>query len=392
MRNFLPRRGVTLPLAVGIAAGVLTVVYGTYDAQRALVAWVAASGFGLATVVGALTLVMVLHVTGAQWWLALRRVFLGVAGVTPLFVLIFVPIAVSIGTIYPWMHAPPGLEAPTLAALEHQRAWNNPGFFIARAVVYLGTFAALSILLGRADAAWDSVPSAENMKRERRISGAGIPILAFALTFASFDWLMSIQPGWQSDMYGLYVFTSGFVTALAVLAVGGWVAQRAGLLPDGVGPDHFHAIGRLMLMATILWTYIAFFQLMLIWIANIPHEITFYHARGGWKTVNFILFFGRFVVPFFALLSRPLKRRPGLLACVGVLLIVMGALDFAWLVIPSVTSNLAAADALPFVCVFALAWAYGAQLVYTRGHLFTRIPAAAPPPAALHEALTYRSP
>jgi hypothetical protein len=205
---------------------------------------------------------------------------------------------------------------------------------------------------------------------------------------------MSLQPGWVSNMYGLYVFTSGFVSAIAAIAIGAWLAYWSGLLPEGVGPDHFHALGRLMLMAVILWAYIAFFQLLLIWIANIPHEATFFIARsrGGWPLVNLFLIFGRFVLPFFALLSRPLKRSPVLLAGVGVWLVLMSALDVAWLVIPSAAEHLSLADLAPFVCVFALAWAYGAHLVYTRGYLLAPRPVAPPPPAALEEALSYRSP
>lgn len=388
------KRGVMIPLAVGLAAAVLTGIYATYDARRALFSWIAAYGFGLATVLGALVLVMALHVTGAQWWLALRRILLGAAGVTPLLVLLFLPVGASLGSVYPWVHPPAGLDERTLAAIEHQRSWNAPGFFLVRAVLYLGVFTALAVLLGRADAAWNAEPSPENARRERTISAVGLPILAFALTFASFDWLMSLQPAWMSNMYGLYVFTSGFVNALAVIAVAAWLAQRSGLLPESVGPDHFHALGRLMLMALILWAYIAFFQLLLIWIANIPHEITFYHARSrqAWTPVNFILILARFGVPFFALLSRPLKRSSTLLAWVGAWLVLMGALDFAWLVIPSDTRHFALADVTAFVCVFALAWAYGAHLVYTRGYLLAPRPVAPPPPAALEEALTYRSP
>jgi len=39
------------------------------------------------------------------------------------------------------------------------------------------------------------------------------------VTFASFDWLMSLDPHWFSTIFGVYVFAGMFVTALAVIAL-----------------------------------------------------------------------------------------------------------------------------------------------------------------------------
>lgn len=384
-------RGIKVPLGVGVVATALTVVYGLFDTRRALVAWIAAFGFGISTVLGALILVMVFHVTGALWWRALRRVIVSLAGTVPIFVILFVPIAVSLTLVYPWHTPPPDVSEHVKQTLEHQRTWNNPGFFLARSFLYLGLWTVLAGLLRRADTA---PPSRENTRREREISGVGLVIIAFTLTFASFDWLMSMQAAWVSNMFGVYVFTSGLAGALSVTAVASWLAGRTGLLPEGVGPDHFHAIGRLMLMAVILWTYIGFFQLMLVWIANLPHEVAFYSARtlGSWSAVDWLLFGGRFLVPFFALLSRPLKRSPVLLAGVGVWLFLSTMLDFAWMVLPAVSGRLSPADFLPFVAIAGLVWAYAAHLAYTRGRVPAEPRAERAIDPTLQEALRYRSP
>ena len=387
-------RGVLVPLAIGLAAGALTIGYALHDARRALLAWIAAYGFGVATVLGAMVLLMVLHLTAARWWLVLRRVFVATAGTAPLFVLLFVPIGAAFTIIYPSEAPPPDLSRHAADVLEHRRVWNQPAFFLARSALYLATWTVLAVLLRRADAEHVERPtSVEIARSERTVSAVGLPLLGFTLTFASFDWLMSLQPAWTSNVYGLYVFTSGFVSALAVLAIGSWLAARSGLVPNGVGPDHVHAIGRLMLMAVILWAYIGFFQLLLVWIANLPSEVAFYvaRARGSWGAVDVLLFGGRFVLPFFVLLSRPLKRSPVRLAIVGAWLVVMSVLDFAWLVIPSMGAELALLDVMPFICVSGLVWAYAAHLVALRSERAARRDVVALDPA-VQEALRYRSP
>src|SRR5262249_52029617 len=75
---------------------------------------------------------------------------------------------------------------------------------------------------------------------------------------------------------------------------------------------------------------------IIIWIANKPDEVPWYVARGAglWGAVFALLVVGHFALPFFALLSRPLKRRPRLLAIAGAWLVVMHYVDIVWSVIP----------------------------------------------------------
>lgn len=386
------KRGVTVPLGIGLAAAGLTVAYAAYDARRALVAWLAAFAFVAATVLAAAILVMIFHVTGARWWRVLRRVFIAVLGTAPLLPIFFLPIAASLDLVYPWESPPDDLPRHVERALAHQRAWNHPQVFLSRALLYLATWTALAVLLRRADAASLKEPSPANLRRERTISAVGLPLVSFTLTFAAFDWFMSREPGWVSNIFGLYVFASGLVSTLAVVALGSWLATRRDLV-SGASPDHFHAVGRLTLMAVILWTYIAFFQLLLVWIANLPAEVSFYatRSRGAWTSVDVLLLFGRFVVPFLALLSRSLKRSPAFLAAAGGWLVVTSALDFEWLVVPAGGRAPSLADAAPFVCLSALTWAYAAHLVDARGRAAAEPPEVTLDPAR-QDALRYRSP
>jgi hypothetical protein len=61
---------------------------------------------------------------------------------------------------------------------------------------------------------------------------------------------------------------------------------------------------------TIFWTYIAFSQYFLIWYANLPEETMWFdqRAHGSWLWVGIFLCVGHFLLPFFFLLPRTLKR------------------------------------------------------------------------------------
>ncbi len=359
------RTGVLLAVVglVGVA------VEAVADPRHALLAWLAAFGAGLSTVLATMALVMTLHVARAEWWRLLRPLLSGVIATLPVFVVLFVPIALGIHRLYPW--AVPGPVDPALLpdavvrALEHQRVWNATPFFLARSVVYFGVWISLALLLARADAIADRAPTSERPERfeaQRTVSGAGLPILALTTTFAAFDWLMSVEPGWVANSYGLYVFTGGLSSAVALLAVLVWLAEGSALLPLPIRPSHVHAVGRLLLMAVVLWAYVGFFQLMLVWIADMPRESSFYRVRleGPWRVVDVILALGHFVVPFFALLSRPLKRSTTGLAIVAILVLVVSAVDVVWLVLPQAGAP-RLLDVAPFSVVYGILVAYAAH-------------------------------
>jgi hypothetical protein len=154
-----------------------------------------------------------------------------------------------------------------------------------------------------------------------------------------------------------------------------------------VKPDHFHALGRVLLVGVIFWGYIAFCQFMLVWIADLPREVIFYadRVRGGWAAASVALFCARFLVPFLLLLSRSLKRRPGALACVGGWLVCAHALDMYWICVPPLGDGLRVLDVGWPVFVLAVCAAFGAW----RFSAARAIPIHDP---ALGESLRYESP
>ena len=51
------------------------------------------------------------------------------------------------------------------------------------------------------------------------LSGGGLVAYGLTITFASFDWLMSLEPHWFSTIYGVLIIGGQGLTALAFLIV-----------------------------------------------------------------------------------------------------------------------------------------------------------------------------
>lgn len=340
--------------------------------ERAAAAYLAAWGFGVTTAVGCLVFVMINHVARSTWFVPLRRIHEAASTTLVLFAILFVPIAFLLRVLFPWAH-PERLDPQAQAMVAHAHAWYRPGFFVGRSFFYLAVWCGLALAIRHASVLQDEDGRLEHTATQRWLSAAGTPVIAITLTLAAFDWFASVVPGWVSTMHGLYVFAAGFSGAIGVACVASWRLRRAGRLPAAVGVSHFVAIGRVLLVSVILWSYLAFAALLLVWIADLPDENRFYAERvaGAWAVVSGALLFGHFVIPFLALLSRRLKERPAALAAVAAWIVAFHALDAYWLIVPSFSGRPAFLDAGAFLAIGGLAclagaWSFSAVRPYPR--------------------------
>jgi hypothetical protein len=104
-----------------------------------------------------------------------------------------------------------------------------------------------------------------------------------------------------------------------------------------VTAGHFHDLGKLTLAFVMLWAYLSFSQFLIIWSGNLPEETPYYIKRltGGWQYFQLALIAFHFVLPFFLLLSRSLKRSGPKLVKVAALILVMRFVDLYLQIIPA---------------------------------------------------------
>ncbi len=302
-----------------------------------LVAFTYWAGISMASVI----LLMIFHATRAKWMVVLRRPVEAMGATLPLFLVLFVPVAIALKQLYSWVEPAATLPRETLKLLEHKRPWLNPGFFVGRGFFYILFITVIMYLLFGWSKKQDESGEVQLSQKQRSLGAGALPFVGLAMTFAAFDWLMSLNPTWFSTVFGVYYFAGSFVSALSLLAI---VLERA-RGKDSVGAfvtvEHTHNVGKLMLAFTCFWTYIAFSQLLLIWIAGLPEETPFYITRfnPGWRAVGISMIICNFFVPFGAMLSRSLKRDPAKLALVALWILIVHLVDIYWLVMPTFTPD-----------------------------------------------------
>lgn len=331
------RRLALVSLAVGVAGAVLWIIGLIADPRRALYGYLAAFGFVATTAVGALLFLQIGYAVNGKWVAVVRRLTEAVASTLTPALILFFPIALGAAWIYPWLDPPGDLSSHVLEGMHHREPYLNLPFFVARGVVFLAIWVVVAWVLGRYTR---RTPPAEGSPEERlagprAVASATLPLVGLTFSFAVIDWLMTINPGWFSAIWGLYLFAGGLLAAISAVTIAAWGARGAGL-GDLIGRYHFHALGRLLFGLTVLWAYMAFFQAMLIQIADLPAEVVFYIERteGAWRWQAYALIIGHFVVPFAVLLLRWIKMIPRLMALAGAWQLVFHYIDIHWLVVP----------------------------------------------------------
>ena len=318
---------------VGLAAAAIGFVI---DRDQFFQSWLIGFIFCLGLALGSLGLLMLQHLSGGQWGMVARRVFEAASGTLPLLALMFIPVLLGMHSLFEWTHE------EVVAAdriLQIKEPYLNVPFFVGRAVVYFLFWIACAWLLNKWSTAQDRGEDAvtpAGMVRFRTLSGPGLLVLVLTITFATTDWVMSLDPHWFSTIFGL-MFTAGFglsafALTIAVLASIGPEGAFAGIL----NKRHFHDLGKLLLAFTMLWAYLNFSQFLIIWSGNLPEEIPWYLHRmqGGWGVVAVALIIGHFFLPFLLLLSRDLKKSKWL-PRVAIFILVMRLVDTIFLIGPS---------------------------------------------------------
>lgn len=287
--------------------------------------------FLLGIPLGSLALLMVHHLTGGGWGLVIRRTLEASARTIPLMAVLFIPIIFGMHTLYHWTHADVMANDPIVA---QKAIYLNESGFIIRAVIYFVIWSFFALALVRLSSKQEGEDV--HFSRFENLAGPGLLIYALTMTFASVDWVMSLDPHWFSTIFGLWIMVGQVLTAFSFTIAIAFLVSRDGRMASVITSDKFHDYGKLLFAFIMLWAYLSYSQFLIIWSANLPEEIPYYLQRlgGGWTIVMLVVILGHFVLPWTMLLFRPTKRASQRLMAVAVFMLAMRYVDVFWLIAP----------------------------------------------------------
>jgi len=320
---------VTFIGVLGLGIWVFTCVNNPKDAFFSyLIAYMATLTISL----GCLIFVLIQYAVRAGWSVVVRRIAEVISATIPLFLILFIPILIGAKYLFPWMdidHIDPVLQS--------KLPYLNTTFFTIRSFGYLIIWSMMGLWFYIKSIKSDKILKESDIRINLMLSAPCIFIFALSISFASFDWIMSLQPHWYSTIFGVYIFSGSILSALCLITIILIVLQKYNFATKIITLEHYHDLGKLIFGFTVFWAYIAFSQFIIMWYAAIPEEMEFYYHRlqHGWEYLSWIMPISHFFLPFFVLLSRHMKRHKVVLFCSCIWIIIMHFIDIYWLILPA---------------------------------------------------------
>src|SRR5580692_10437954 len=331
-------------LVVGVVFALIAVVLALKQPDEFFRAYLLGFMCWLGVALGSMAILMIRHLTGGGWGTVIRRILGAAMRTLPLLTVLFIPVVLGVRRLYIWAQPLSNIEDKHLR--EHleqitQTYLTVNGFWL-RAAFYLLIWNLLSFLLSYWSKQTAKPGAPDNSGRFKAVSGPGLILYGFTISFAAIDWVMSLDPSWISTIFGLIILIGEVLSAMCFAVVVERILFNYKPMSEMLTPDFVHDHGKWMLAFLMVWAYFDFSQWLIIWAGNLPSEITFYMTRlhGGWASIGLILVLFHFAIPFAILLSRPFKRNIRKLVWLAVWMLLMRYVDMFWIIEPNFSKTL----------------------------------------------------
>jgi hypothetical protein len=345
LRRWPPAAFLAGAVALGVCViGALSMQDGAAHFFRA---WLVAFDIFTGAAVGSLVVLMVQYLFGATWGLALRPTLESATRTLPLMAVLFVPLIFGTDYVFPWARYESVMRDHSLKErplyektpehdheLDHKYPYLNRAWWVVRGVIVFAVWITLSRLLCR----WSRSKEKDATVWCESLSAPGLVVFMATVTLASIDWGMSLEPRWYSTIYGAYFgmgqVLTGYSICLAVLLM---LARRPEV-GRVVAGQTMSDMGTVLMAFLMIWAYLAFMQLLIIWMGHLPEELTWYEPRlvdPAWRPVAVSLLVVHFAIPFALLMSFAVKRDRQSLLTITLLVCVMRVVEVFWLLIPA---------------------------------------------------------
>jgi len=324
-------------MVVGLLFTVIGVIMGMGDhhfGTRLLTNGLINSFFFFAIALGALFFMALQYATETAWYVSVKRIIEAIAGFLPYGIALMLVVLLTLtfmdgAHIYIWMD--PEFTDPAShhydSIIDGKSAYLNKGFFWIRTVVYMAVYYIFWRGFRMRSLEEDRVGGTDIHFKNYKKGALFLVFFSVFSSTSSWDWIMSIDVHWFSTLFGWYVFSGMWVTAMVVMVLLTLYLKKLGYMPK-VNDSHIHDLGKWAFAISFLWSYLWFSQFMLIWYANIGEEVTYYMMRiEHFKILYFTMFIINFAFPMLILMSRDAKRHAGILTIVGVVILVGHWLD-----------------------------------------------------------------
>ncbi|MBI2885916.1 MAG: polysulfide reductase NrfD [Chloroflexi bacterium] len=179
------------------------------------------------------------------------------------------------------------------------------------------------------------------------LSGLILPVFVSVHSIVSWDFAVSLVPAWHATVFAPYFVIgavhSGVSAVVTMMAILRWAFKWE----DFIRPEHFDALGRLLIAVATTWLY---FFMLDVWFGIFggeSRELSVMEQRifeWPWGLMFLIILTLGYIVPVSAWLFRAVRRNIGLMFVLSILVNVSMWMERLWLIVPGLQNK----ERLPF--------------------------------------------
>ena len=150
-----------------------------------------------------------------------------------------------------------------------------------------------------------------------------IPVMFSVHTIVSWDFAVSMTPGWHSTIFGPFFVAGAIFSGVSAVAMVLFIIRSTMInMKYFIRPEHFDALGKLILIFSMVWTYFYFNEFMVEWYGGeaAHHTLMEYITRGPVSWMWFLMLLFNIVIPWLTLWNRSIRRTPWLMFIISILI------------------------------------------------------------------------
>jgi hypothetical protein len=185
------------------------------------------------------------HAAEAAWATVLKRIFEAIGSymqIGAIFLgIVWIASSLHFNHLYHWM------DADAVAAdeiLQRKSAYLNIPFFWIRTILYIGVWIWFWKTMRKLSIQEDDLGGTEIHYKNQRLSAIFLVFFGFTSSSAAWDWIMSIDAHWFSTLFGWYVFSGMWISAMVVTTLMIIYLKGQGYLPK-VNESHLQDLGKM---------------------------------------------------------------------------------------------------------------------------------------------------
>jgi len=168
-----------------------------------------------------------------------------------------------------------------------------------------------------------------------------IPVMFSVHTIVSWDFAVTMAPGWHSTIFGPFFIAGAIYSGVAAVIMIMFLIRSTMLnMKYFMREEHFDALGKLVLVFSFTWTYFYFSEYMLGWYGGDAADKALWQAitHGPFAWLWYLMLICNILIPWLTLWNKKIRRTPWVMFIIC-LLINVGMYTERYLIVPSMIAR-----------------------------------------------------